>query len=337
MVRIFVTNALLFCCGLPLFFNSVCAADDNAVPAFKLLKTLPLGGDGRWDYLCVEPESQRLYIPRSSHVQVLDMEKNLIIGDIPNTNGVHGVALALEQNLGFASNGRDNAVTVFDLKTLKVTKSIKTGRNPDAIIYDPASKHIFSMNHSGGDITVIDPAALGKDSVTISVGGALEAGVPDEMGHVYVNVEDKNEVVEIDSKENRVLAHWSLAPGTGPTGLAIDTAHHRLFAGCDNQKMIVLDAENGKVVAVVAIGRGVDGVAYDPALGVAMSANGKDGTISVVKETSPGKFEVIQTPKTLNGAKTITIDLKRHQALLPCNVPNGKGGQTFGIAVVGPE
>jgi DNA-binding beta-propeller fold protein YncE len=302
-----------------------------------LLKTIPIGGEGRWDYICVDPTAQRLYIPRSSHVQILDLEKGEVIGDVPGTNGVHGVALAPEQNLGFSSNGRDNAVSAFDLKTFKVVKTIKTGRNPDAIIYDPASKHIMSINHSGGDVTVIDPAALDKDPVTIKVGGTLEFAAADGAGHVFVNVENKDEMVQIDSKTNQVMAHWPLAEGKGPTGLAIDPERHRLFAGCGNQKMIVLDSESGKVIATVAIGRGVDGVAYEPTLGVAMSANGRDGTISVIQETAPGKFEVVDTPKTISGARTITVDINKHQALLPCNVPDGKGGQTFGIVVAGPK
>jgi DNA-binding beta-propeller fold protein YncE len=266
----------------------------------------------------------------------MDLDSGKVLADVPGTNGVHGVALAGEQHLGFASSGRDNAVTVFDLKSFKVTKTIKAGRNPDAILFDPASKHVFAFNHSGGDITVIDPAALDKDPVTIPVGGALEYGVSDGKGHVYVNVEDKNELVAIDSKANRVLAHWSLAPGDGPSGLAMDIEHHRLFSGC-NKKMIVLDSESGKMLAAVNIGPGVDGVAFEPSWATAISANGGDGTLSVVKEVSPGKFDAIQTPKTIKGARTITVDIKEHHALMPCNVPDGKGGQTFGIAVVGAQ
>jgi YVTN family beta-propeller protein len=300
-----------------------------------LLKTIPIGGEGRWDYICVDSTAQRLYIPRSTHVQILDLEKGTMLGDIPDTNGVHGVALALEENLGFTSNGRANTVSVFDLKTFKVSKTIKTGRNPDAIIYDPASKHIMSMNHSGGDVTVIDPSALDKEPVTIAVGGTLEFAVADGESHVFVNVEDKDEVAQIDSKTNQVLARWPLSPGKGPTGLAIDIERHRLYAGCGNKKMIVLDSQSGKVLADVDIGQGVDGVAYEPTLGVAISANGRDGTLSVVKETSAGKFEVVDTPKTFRGARTITVDTTKHQALLPCNMGDGKGGQTFGIAVVG--
>ena len=305
------------------------------VPQLALLKTIPVGGTGRWDYLCADSTARRLYVARSSHVQILDLDEATVLGDIADTNGVHGIALAPEQNMGFTSNGRDNTVSVFNLKTFKVSKTVKTGRNPDAIIYDPASGHIFSINHSGGDVTVIDPAAADKNSVTIVVGGVLEFAVSDGAGHVFVNVEDKDETVQIDSRANRVLARWPLASGTRPTGLAIDIDRHRLFVGCGNQKMIVLDSQSGKVLAAMAIGQGVDGVAYEPTLGVAISANGRDGTISVIKETSAGNFVIIGTPKTLKGARTITVDTKRHQALLPCNVPDGKGGQTFGIAIVG--
>jgi YVTN family beta-propeller protein len=304
-------------------------------PPLTLLKTIPVGGTGRWDYLCADSTARRLYVPRSSHVQIVALDGGAVLGDVAGTNGVHGVALAPEQGLGFTSNGRDNTVSVFNLKTFEVSTTVKTGRNPDAILYDPASKHILSMNHFGGNVTVIDPAALDKNPVTIAVGGILEFAVSDGAGHVFVNVEDKGETVQIDSRSNRVLARWPLAPGTRPTGLAIDIDRHRLFVGCGNQKMIVLDSQSGKVLTAVAIGQGVDGMAYEPTLGVAMSANGGDGTISVVKETSAGNFAIVGTPKTLNGARTITVDTKRHQALLPCNIPDGKGGQTFGIAIVG--
>jgi DNA-binding beta-propeller fold protein YncE len=314
-------------------------ANGNAAdaPSLTLLKTIPVGGAGGWDYLCVDPDARLLYVPRGNHMQVINLDKGAVVGDIANvsTKSAHGVALAPGQNLGFISTGKDNSVIAFDIKSLKITATVKTGANPDAILYDPTSKHILSMNHSGGDITVIDPAALEKNAATIQVGGKLEYAVADGAGHVFVCVEDKNEVVQIDSKANRVLARWPLAPGEGPTGLAIDVEHHRLFAGCGNQKMVVLDSKSGKVLATPAIGKGVDGVAYEPMLGVAMSANGKDGTVSVVKEMSSGRFEVIQTVKTLAGAKTIAVDTKTHQALLPCNVPDGKGGKTFGIAVVG--
>lgn len=328
--------------GICLAAASVAAAiaQDAIAPAaagsqLSLLKTLPLGGEGRWDYLCVDSAAHRLYVPRSSHVQVVDPDKGTVIGDIPETTGVHGVALAPEQKLGFTSNGRSNSATAFDLETFKAKATINTGKNPDAILYDPASKHIMTFNHSGGDVTVIDPAALDKAPVTISVPGTLEYAAADGAGHVFVAVEDKSEIAEIDSSTNTVLAHWPLAPGESPTGLAIDVEHHRLFAGCGNKMMVIVDSQSGKVIGTPAVGNGVDGVAYDPTLGVAVSANGRDGTASVVKETSPGKFETVQTVKTVNGARTIAADPATHRFYAPCNVPDGKGGQTFGIAVVG--
>jgi DNA-binding beta-propeller fold protein YncE len=336
--QIALALSLAFCLGLATV-NGPAAATQNAAPAarYKLLKTITLGGEGRWDYLCVDPDARRLYVPRSYHMQVVNLDKGVVVGDVMKVSkkNAHGVALAPEQNLGFISAGNDNTVLAFDLKSLKVVATLKTGANPDAILYDPFSKHILSMNHSGGDITVIDPAAMDKETVTISVGGKLEYAAADGAGHVFVCVEDKNEVVKIDSKANRVLARWSVEPGDGPTGLAIDVEHHRLFAGCGNKKMVVLDSQTGKVLATPAIGNGVDGVAFEPTLNVAISANGKDGTASIVKEMSPGSFEVIQTVKTLPGARTVAVDTKTHQALFPCNVPDGNGGQTFGIAVVG--
>ena len=253
---------------LPVLFS---ALRDRKKRPSSGLKTISLGGKGRWDYLGVDGAARRLYVPRNNHVQVVDLDKGALVGDIlkVSTKVAHGVAVAPAQNLGFVTTGKDNVVVVFDLKTLKITTTIKTGSNPDGIIYDPASKHILAMNHSAGSITVIDPADLEK-TATITVGGKLESAVADGAGMVFVCVEDKSEVVQIDSKANKVLARWSVEPGDGPTGLAIDTAHHRLFAGCGNQKMIVLDAKTGKILGTPAIGKGVDGAAFDPVLGVAL-------------------------------------------------------------------
>lgn len=301
-----------------------------------LLRTMPVGGTGGWDYLCADSRARRLYVPRATHTQILDLDTGAVVGDIPDTNGVHGVALAPDQGLGFTSNGKDGTVSVFDVKTFKVSKTIKVGTKPDAIMYDSASKHILAINHGSGDVSVIDPAALDKETVKIPVGGTLEFAVGDGAGHVFVNVEDKDETVEIDSKENKVLAHWPLAPGKAPTGLALDRRNHRLFVGCGNEKMIVLDAESGKVLAAADVGKGVDGVVFDRRLG-ALSSNGKDGTVSVVRETSTGKFETALTVKTFKGAKTIAMDTQKHVAVLPCKVPDGNGADTFGIIVVGAE
>ena len=306
-------------------------------PPLKILKTIKLGGKGKWDYLCLDAEARRLYVPRSDTVQVVDLDNGVLAGTIANAGNsrVHGVALAPEQNLGLVTAGKDRCVNAFDLVRLKVTATVKTRGIPDFIVYDPASKHVFANHHGDGNITVIDPAALGN-TVTISVGGRLESGVADGAGHLFVCVQDKDEVVQIDSMTNKVLARWPLGTGKAPTGLAIDTQRMCLYAGCGNQQMVILDAKTGTILGTTPIGKNVDGVAFEPSLRLAMSANG-DGTASVVKETWTGKFETIQTVRTTPGAKTITIDPKTHQFLLPSKLPDRDGGVTFGILVLGAE
>jgi len=306
-------------------------------PPLKILKTIKLGGKGKWDYLCLDAEARRLYVPRSDTVQVVDLDNGVLAGTIDNAGNsrVHGVALAPEQNLGLVTAGKDRCVNAFDLVRLKVTATVKTRGIPDFIVYDPASKHVFANHHGDGNITVIDPAALGN-TVTISVGGRLESGVADGAGHLFVCVQDKDEVVQIDSMTNKVLARWPLGTGKAPTGLAIDTQRMCLYAGCGNQQMVILDAKTGTILGTTPIGKNVDGVAFEPSLRLAMSANG-DGTASVVKETRTGKFETIQTVRTGAGVKTITIDPTTDQFLLPGNVPVGKGGVTFGIVVIGAQ
>jgi DNA-binding beta-propeller fold protein YncE len=300
----------------------------------KVLNTFKVGGPGGWDYVTVDPEARRLYVSHATRVMVLDADKGTAIGEIADTPGVHGIAVVPEFNVGFTSNGKEGMLSVFDLKTLKTLRKVKSGQNPDSIIYDPASKKVFAFNGRSGDVTIVDPAALDKAPVTLPVGGKLETGVADDAGHVYVNVEDKNEIVAIDSKAGKVLAHWPLAPGEGPTGLAIDREHHRLYSGCSNKMMVVLDATQGKVLATPPVGSGVDGTAFDPQLGLAASANGRDGTLTAVKEDPAGTFKVVQTLKTANGARTITSDPKTHQFYLLCNVMTN-GQNEFSVLVVG--
>jgi DNA-binding beta-propeller fold protein YncE len=300
----------------------------------KVLKIFKAGDAGGWDYLTVDSKTQRLYVSHSTSVVVLDANSGTPIGTIADTPGVHGIALVPDSNEGYTSNGRENKLGVFDKKTLKTLRKVDSGRNPDSIIYDPATKKVFSFNHSGGDITMVDTTAPDKAPVTIQVGGTLETGVSDNAGHIYVNVEDKSEIVAVDSKEGKVLAHWSIAPGQGPTGLAIDREHHRLFAGCSNQ-MIVVDANSGKVLTAVPIGPGCDGVTFEPTLGLAISSNGGNGTATVVKEEPAGKFNVVQTLSTARGARTITSDPVSHLIYLPCNtMVNGQS--QFSIIVLGP-
>jgi DNA-binding beta-propeller fold protein YncE len=339
--RILLVSVVLAGIVLSITVMSTFAAAPASAPAstsadtgpLKVLKRFKAGDAGGWDYLTVDSKTKRLYVSHSNSVVVLDANNGTPIGTIADTPGVHGIALIPDSNEGYTSNGRENKIGVFDLKTLKTVRKVDSGRNPDSIIYDPATKKVISFNHTGGDITMVDTTAPDKAPVTIPVGGTLEAGVSDNAGHVYVNVEDKNEIVAVDSKEGKVLAHWPIAPGEGPTGLAIDREHHRLFAGCENQ-MIVVDATSGKVLATVPIGSGCDGVTFEPSLGLVVTSNGGNGTATVVKEEPAGTFKVVQTLSTARGARTITSDPVSHLIYLPCNVMVN-GQSQFSVIVVG--
>jgi hypothetical protein len=286
----------------------------TAPQGYHVLKTFDVGGDGGWDYLTFDGDAHRLFLSRSSHVVVVDAESGKVSGDIPETDGVHGIVLVPETGHGFTSNGRAGTATMFDLKTLKPIGKVETGKNPDAVLYDPFSKRVFTFNGRSGDATAID-AAEGKSVGTVELGGKPESGASDGAGHVFVNVEDKSEVVEFDPKTLKVLAHWPLAPGEEPTGMAIDRAHHRLFVGCGNQKMVILDSESGKVIASPEIGKGVDAAAFDEGTACAFASCG-DGTLAVVHEKDPMTFEVVENAKTERGARTMTIDPKTHTIYL---------------------
>lgn len=326
--------AALVVFGTVLMSVSAQGAAPASAPAdtgpLQVLKTFKVGLPGGWDYITVDPDARRLYVSHATRVMVLDADQGKAIGEIDDTPGVHGIAVVPEFNVGFTSNGKEGMLSVFDLKTLKTLRKVKAGQNPDSIIYDPASKKVFAFNGRSGDATIVDPAALDKAPVSLPVGGKLETGVADGAGRVYVNVEDKNEIVAIDSKAGKVLAHWAIAPGEEPSGLALDREHHRLFSGCANKMMVIVDAEQGKVLATVPVGTGVDGAAFDPQLGLAAVPNGRDGTLTVVKEGPAGTFKVVQTLKTASGARTITSDPKTHQFYLPCTVQN-----EFSVLVVG--
>jgi YVTN family beta-propeller protein len=237
-----------------------------------------------------------------------------VVGDIPNTSGVHGIVLVPELNKGFTSNGRANTVTVFDLKTLVASKQIPVGKNPDAIIYDPLSKLVFTCNGVSLDATAIDPKT---DTVkgTIPLDGRPEFAVSDEKGHVYINLEDKSTIAAIDSRRLAVEARWPLSPGEEPTGLAMDRKHRRLFAGCSNKLMVVVDADNGRLITTLPIGSSVDAAAFDPSSQLVFSSNG-EGTLTVVHEDSPDKYSVIENVVTQRGARTMTLDPKTHKIFL---------------------
>src|SRR5258706_5576373 len=284
----------------------------NAGPSgYHVTKTINLGGDGGWDYLTVDAKARRIYISRGTHVMVVDADKGVLLGDIPNTNGVHGIAIAPDMNKGFISDGRDNNVTIFDVNTLKVLGTAPTGKNPDAIIYDPSSKRVFAFNGSSNDATAID-AKTGTVAGTIALGGKPEFAVADEKGHIFVNIEDKSEIVQFDANKLSLENHWPIAPGVEPSGLAMDRKHRRLFSVCSNKLMVVVNADDGKVLASLPIGSGTDAAGFDPATGFAFSSNG-EGTLTVAHEDSPDKFTIIDNVPTLRRARTMALDTKTHQ------------------------
>ena len=290
------------------------AAPAPGPSGYHLVKKIKVGGEGFWDYITFDSPTRRLFISRGTKVVVLNVDTEKVVGEIPNTAGVHGIALASDLGRGFTSNGQAGTVTIFDLKTLAVIGEAKAEMNPDAIIYDPASKRVFAMNGRSGSVTAIDGAS-GEVAGTIPIGGKLEFAAADGEGHVYVNVENKSEEVELDSKKLAVLARWPLAPCAEPSGLAIDAKHHRLFAGCGNKMMAVIDTDSGKVIATPAIGVGVDADRFDPSTSYAF-ASCFSGVLTVVHEDSPDKFSVVEDVPTQMGARTMALDKKTHEVFL---------------------
>ena len=302
---------LRFCCfSLIMVAFASAMADKGDTYAVKTKTTL--GGEGGWDYLTMDSDAGRLYITRGTHVMVIDAGQLKVVGDIPNLGGIHGVALAKSLGKGFISNGRDGNVVIFDLQSFKELGRVKAGTNPDAIIYEPTSKRVFAFNGRSHDATAID-AAAGTVAGTIDLGGKPEFAAVDGKGGLFVNVEDKNELASIDPKNLTVLNHWPLAPCESPSGLAIDARHRRLFAGCGNKLMAVVNADTGKVVTTLPIGEGVDATGFDPGTQLAFSSNGGgDGSLTVVHEDSPDKYSMVQNLTTQRGARTMTLDTKTH-------------------------
>ena len=279
-----------------------------------MIKTYKLGGEGGWDYLKLDSSSRRLYISRATHVIVIDADSGKPVGDIPDTPGVHGIALAPELGRGFVSNGREGTVTIFDIETLKVITKVKAGDNPDAILYDPATKRVFTFNGKSHDSTAID-AAKGTVLGTIKLEGKPEFAVSDGKGEIFVNIEDKSQLDAIDPAKLEVKSRWPLAPCEEPSGLSMDRKNRRLFSGCDNKMMAVVDADSGKVIATPAIGDGVDATAFDEGTGLAFASCG-EGVLTVVREESPSKFSVAENVKTQEGARTLALDDKTHQVFV---------------------
>lgn len=325
-------------------FSVLCASFALAADApYRLVQEIPVGGEGGWDYLSVDPGAHRLYVTHSSKVVVVDTVEEKVVGEVADTPGVHGFALAPELGLGFASNGRDATASIVDLKTLETIATTPTGENPDAILYVPATREVWAFNGRGRSATVFE-AATGVTVATVPLSGKPEFSVfePDS-GRVYVNIEDRNEVAVLDAHTHKVVATWPIAPGEAASGMAIDLEHHRLFVVCENALLLMLDSTNGRVVAKVPIGHGVDGVAYDPGTRLAFASNG-EGTVTIAREDDPGRLSVVQTLATARSARTIALDPTTHRIYLSAAglEPSAAGKRpraypgTFRVLVLGP-
>jgi DNA-binding beta-propeller fold protein YncE len=307
MKKLHVTLGLLF---------FLCVSSCFAQSKYQITNKIHVGGDGGWDYLRMDEATSRLFVSHGNVVNVVDVAAKKVIGTIPDTKGVHGIALAKDLNKGFISNGRDTSVTVFDLKTLKFIARVKvTGNNPDAILYDPFSHKVFTFNGRSSNSTVID-AVTNKVVGTIALSGKPEFPVTDSNGKIYVNIEDKSSISAIDVKTLKVLQTWSIAPGEEPSGLAFDVKNHRLFSVCGNKLLVVSNTVSGKVVTTVKIGENVDGVSFDPAQNRIYTSNG-EGTMTIIQEKDANTFSVLETFPTSKGARTITLDSKAHKLYLP--------------------
>ena len=293
---------------------------------YKIVRKIPVGGEGGWDYITVDGAASRIYASHATTAVVVDIKTGNIIGSIPDTKGIHGIALAQEINRGYTSNGRDSSVTIFDLTTLKTIQILKvTGANPDCIMFDPFSKKIFTFNGRSSNASVID-IKTNKVVATIPLDGKPEFAASDGKGNIFVNIEDKSVINVIDSKDFKLIHNWSIAPGEEPSGLALDNETHRLFSVCSNKMMVVTDAQTGKVITTLPIGDRCDGVAFDPAKKLIYSSNG-EGTITVMQEVNANTFKVLETVQTMPGAKTIAVDKITHHLYLPT--------AEFGVAAQG--
>ncbi len=302
-----------------------------AVPpadGYSITKKIPIAGQGSWDYLTVDEGARRLYVSHGTQVEVLDVDSGSIVGTIPNTPGVHGIAVAPELGRGFVSNGKASTVTIFDLKTLKPIADAPTGQKPDAIIFDPATSRVFAFNGGSNSATAID-AATGKVAGTVDLGGGPEFAAADGDGFIYDNLEDESLVLKIDSRKLTVEQRWPTAPCASPSSMAIDRANRRLFLGCRSKVMAVVNADTGKVITTLPIGDHVDATAFDPQTKLIFNSNG-EGTITVIRQESPDKYSIVETVKTVPKAKTMALDPKTHQLFLSTAESN-----QFEVLVVG--
>jgi DNA-binding beta-propeller fold protein YncE len=309
---------------LPILFGlTVAICDTNGLAApepsgggpYHFIKEIPVGGNGGWDYLSVDPAAQRLYVSHGTEVAVIDLAKDQVVGTITNTPGVHGLAPAPGLGRGLVTCGRENKAAIVDLKTLQTIAKVDTGANPDGMLFEPGRQEFYTFNGRGNSATVID-AKAGTFVATIPLGGKPEFAQADPAaGRVYNNLEDKSQVAVIDTKTHTVVTNWPIAPGKEASGMASDLKHHRLFLGCGNKLMVMMDSENGKVLASVPIGQGVDANAFDPETQLAFASCG-DGTTTIAKEEAPDKLTVVQTLTTERGSRTMTLDPTTHRIYL---------------------
>jgi DNA-binding beta-propeller fold protein YncE len=323
------------------------AQSPPAAGPYHVAEIFKIGGAGGWDYVTVDPEHQRLYVPRTTHTMVLDAATGKGIGDIPGQKGCHGVALVPDLGRGFITDGKDGSVVVFDLKTFALLGKIKAEDDADGIIYDPASRKVLvSCGDAGVMVPIaadVDPKA-GHADAAVSLGGKPEFLVADGQGKAFINLVDKNEVAVVDTRAMKVLDRWPTAPGGAPVGMSMDPQRRRLFVGCRKpQKLIVMSADNGKVLADLPIGAGVDATQFDNGYAFASC---RDGSLAIAQETSPGNFQIVQNLKTRPGAKTMGIDPKTHAVFLPTaefsNQTDARArpiarSETFMIVVVRPS
>jgi len=313
---------------------------------YHAITTISLPGAESWDYISVDANSHRLFVSRQTHVAVIDTITNKVVGDIPNTDGVHGIAFDDADNLGFITCGRSNTLKTFNLTTLATVRETPTGKKPDGLVYDPFSGRVFVFEGASNSVSAII-AKTGAVAGIVALPGKPEFPATDNAGHIYDNIEDMSEIVSINAKTLNIDATWPVAPGTGPSGLAIDAATHRLFSTCGNNQLAIVDTTTGKVVATPAIGNGPDAVVYDPALHLVFVPAGRDGTITILRETSPDQYDTVGTLTTQSGARTIALDTKLHRVYTVTakrdtsgNAPaGGRGGKlidgTFVVLVYG--
>lgn len=313
------TKRCLFFCMIMLALSGIAVvlAQAPAAGPYKLLKTIPIGAEGGWDYAATDEVGRRLYVSHQTKIVVIDIDKDEVVGEITDTPGIHGFAVAPELGLGFSSNGRENKSSIVDLKTLQTKSKVDTGPNPDGILYVPGTQEVYTFNRdrNAPSATVFE-AKTGKVITTIKLPGTPEFAVVDvKAGRVYNNIDSLNMVVAIDIKTHEIVAQWPTAPGEGGSGMAIDLQNHRLFIGCDNL-MVMMDSVTGKVVGTVPIGAGVDANRFDPGTKLAFASCGQAGSVTIAKEETPEKLTVVQTLETARGSRTMTLDPKTHKIYL---------------------